>query len=233
MEWESSLRPEQPEQKKKKDEPKGFAGTVYTLGHDLLYVLAAVIVVFTFFARLTGVHGTSMNPTLYGVDDNGKGSGDYLILLSNVLYSDYRQGDIVVAVVPSFDETKPIVKRVIATPGQTIEVKQAQDDDGTTVYHVYVDGVQQDESFVNGGRMERNYFQGEGSGNTLSLNKPVTVPENCYFLMGDNRDNSHDSRWRDIGMVDRQYIVGKALTIILPGGEGQRDWSRIFSLGRK
>ena len=208
--------------RKQKDEPKGFAGTVYTLAHDLLYVLAIITVLFVFFARLTGVNGRSMQPTLYGVEDDGSGSGDYLILLSNVLCPNYQQGDIVVACVPSFQNSKPIVKRVVATPGQRVELVPETDEFGEpvqdargTVCHVYVDGVLQDESRIKNQQMH--------GGASLWM-----LGDNEYFLMGDNRDNSSDSRV--IGPVDRQYIVGKALTIVLPGGENGRDWSRLFKL---
>lgn len=214
-------------EKKQDNSPKGAAGVAFSLLHDLLYVLAAITVFFVFFARLTGVHGTSMNYTLYGAEEDGSRRGDYLMLESNVLCSEYKQGDIVVAVVPTFaNGNKPIVKRVVATPGQTVEFTQDFDDAGRIAYHVVVDGVQQDESFTRDGGMHADLYQMTG--------KVLTVPDNCYFLMGDNRDNSSDSRNPDIGMVDRQYIVGKALMIVFPGQDdsGKMDWSRLLTLGK-
>ncbi len=104
------------------EEPKGVSGTVFTLVHDLLYVLAAITVVFVLFARLTGVFGSSMYPTFIGQTDDGSRKGDYLVLESNVIHTDYKQGDIVVACLPSYDENRPIVKRVIATEGQTVDM---------------------------------------------------------------------------------------------------------------
>ena len=63
-----------------------------------------------------------------------------------------------------------------------------------------------------------------------TLDFPVTVPEGCYFAMGDNRNNSADSRYPDIGMIDGRYIVGKALMVVLPGQDcyagNTRSWSR-------
>ena len=209
--------------KKSETEPKGAAGTAFILVHDLLYVLAAITVVFVLFARLTGVHGYSMYPTLVGKSDSGTWKGDYLVLESSVLSSKYKQGDIVVAVVPSYDDSKPIVKRVIATEGQTVDL--GYDEDG--VYRVFVDGVALEEPYINNGVMSETIYQ------TISF--PATVPENCYFLMGDNRDNSSDSRNPDIGMIHRQNIVGKALFIIFPGQTKAypRDWSRLFTLGKQ
>lgn len=206
--------------KKTNSEPKGFSGTVYTLCHDLLYVLAAITVVFVLFARLTGVYGSSMYPTLVGEEELGGHKGDYLVLESNVLCSTYKQGDIVVAVVPSFDENKPIVKRVIAVEGQTVDLRE--DENG--VWRVWVDGVALTEPYING-EMRQTLYQ--------TIEFPATVPTNCYFLMGDNRNNSNDSRNPSIGMVDRQYIVGRALTIVFPGQDtdGSRNWGRLLTLG--
>ena len=209
--------------KKQAFEPKGFSGTVFTLAHDLVYVLAAITVVFVFVVRLTGVFGSSMYPTLVGQSEASGTKGDYLALLSNVLCAEYHPGDIVVACVPSFEEGKPIVKRVIAEAGQTVDLRY--DEDG--VYRVYVDDVAQDEPYING-QMYLTLYK--------TIDFPTVVPENCYFLMGDNRNNSNDSRNPQIGMVNRQYIVGKALTILFPGQEnysGARDWSRFGTLGGK
>ena len=212
----------QNEKKKDENTPKGFAGGVYTLMHDLIYVLAAITFVFVFFARLIGVFGSSMYPTLVGANDGGTAQGDYLLLESNVLSTTYQQGDIVVACVPQFEDGKPIVKRVIATEGQTVDLHY--DENG--VYRVYVDGVAQEEPYINGEMFETMY---------QTIGFPATVPANCYFLMGDNRNNSNDSRNPSIGMVDRQYIVGRAMMIMIPGSTdiGERDWSRAFTLGEQ
>lgn len=200
--------------KQKKDEPKGFAGTVYTLAHDLLYVLAGIVVIFVFFMRLTGVNGPSMRNTLIGVEEGTGREGDYLALVSNVLCSEYRQGDIVVACIPSFENGKPIVKRVIATEGQTVDIRREGE-----ILVVYVDGEKLDEP----------YLPEPMTLETFPLESyPLTVPANCYFLMGDNRNHSNDSRnLGQIGFVDRQYIVGKAVAVVFPGGDGGRDWSRL------
>ncbi|MBQ6159735.1 MAG: signal peptidase I [Oscillospiraceae bacterium] len=199
-------------------EPKGVAGTLYTMLHDMVCMLAVITVAFIFFTRLVGVNGSSMYPTLVGAQEYSEASGDYLVLRSNFLKTTYEQGDIVVACVPDFENGKPIVKRVVATGGQTVSFRSGEDG----WIHVWVDGELQSESFIN----EPMEPRGVGTdGNSL------TVPEGCYFLMGDNRNNSTDSRYNDIGMVDGRYIVGKALLLVFPGQDyrqnDRRDWSRL------
>lgn len=209
---------------KKKDnpfEPKGFAGSVYVMLHDMVAILAVIVVVLVLLARLVGVSGSSMYPTLVGASESSEAKGDYLILRSNFISSAYAQGDIVVASVPSFQNGKPIVKRVVAVGGQTVSFRMGDD----SFLHVYVDGVLQSEDHINEPMEVRS---GAGDGYT------VTVPEGCYFLMGDNRNNSTDSRYADVGTVDGRYILGKALWLVFPGLDirqgNTRDWSRLGNI---
>ena len=208
---------EKTEKKPNPFEPKGFAGSVCVMLHDMVCILAVIVVCFVFFARIVGVSGSSMYPTLVGAPDSGETMGDYLILRSNFLVSTYEPDDIVVACVPSFEEGKPIVKRVVAAGGQTISFRTGEDGH----IHVWVDGELQAEARIN------EPMQPRGAGTD---GYTVTVPEGCYFLMGDNRNNSTDSRYADVGIVDGRYIVGKALWLILPGQDfrqgNARDWAR-------
>ena len=129
----------------------------------LVCSVLAVVVLFTFVIRLIGVDGHSMVPTLQ--------DGDRLLVLNSMLYNDYQYGDIVVLRKDSF-MAEPIVKRVIATAGQTVDIDFAN---GV----VYVDGEALDEPYIN----EPTYTD-EG---TVF---PLTVPEGSIFVMGDNRNRS-------------------------------------------
>ena len=147
----------------------------------------AVVLIFTFVLRTATVSGTSMVPTL--------SNGDRLIISD--LFYEPAQGDIVV-VAPGVYEDHPLIKRVIATEGQTVDIDF---DKGI----VTVDGVALDEPYIN----EPTYLS-EG------MEFPATVPENCIFVMGDNRNNSKDSRDPSVGMVDVRYVVGRELLRIFP-----------------
>ncbi len=177
--------------------PPGYE--LYTWLHDLVFCLAFVTVFFVFCIRLVGVDGPSMTPTLL--------DGDNVALLSNFFYREVEVGDIVVMRIPSFDEQKPIVKRVIATGGQTVDINF---DTG----EVYVDGELLEEDYINE-LTHRDYVDG--------LEYPVTVPDGCLFIMGDNRNQSADSRYAPIGLADERYVLGKVVAIVWP-------WSRVGTL---
>lgn len=173
------------------------------LFHDLVYILAAVVLVFTFFVRMSRVEGDSMNPTLV--------NHDRMLLLSNVWYTSPQRGDIVVARIPEFSKD-PIVKRVIAVEGDTVYIDF---ENGV----VYVNGVALEELYVK----EPTYRSFGQDGMTY----PMVIEKGHVFLMGDNRNDSYDSRYGIIGQVDQRCILGKAFFITLPGKDsGSRDLSR-------
>ena len=120
-----------------KKEKRSVLYDIYSLLHDLVYILAAITLVFVFLVRLVGVNGESMLPTLY--------HGDYLALQSNVIMGDLEYGDIVVARKLEFRDGEPIVKRVIATEGQAVRI----DYDNNGELYVSVDGVVLDEPYIN------------------------------------------------------------------------------------
>ena len=172
--------------------------------HDLLYMLTAVLLVFLLFFRVIVVSGDSMYSTLL--------DGDYLLLLGNLFYQQPEHGDIVVISKQSFDNGKPIVKRVIATEGQTVDIDFEH-------AIVYVDGVALEEPYIN---------------SPTSFNEgmvfPLTVAEDCIFVLGDNRGVSRDSRDPLIGQIDKREVLGKAMLLMLPGtshGNLTRDFGRI------
>ena len=193
-------------EKEQKPEKHGFLYDIYSLLHDLVYILAAITLVFVFLVRLVGVNGESMLPTLY--------HGDYLALQSNVIMGDLEYGDIVVARKLEFRDGEPIVKRVIATEGQTVRI----DYDNNGELCVSVDGVVLDEPYINEEMLP-----------IYSVPMEVTVEKDCIFVMGDNRNHSSDSRVESIGQIKLDQVLGKVLCIILPGKDavtGERDFGR-------
>ena len=187
---------------------------VYSLLHDLVYILAAITLVFVFCVRLVGVTGQSMMPTLE--------DGDYLALQSNVIMGDLEYGDIIVARKLTFEDGEPIVKRVIATEGQTVVIREV---DGLGI-RVFVDGVMLDEPYIYEVMQDR-YFDNDNDGDSTQFS--LTVSENCIFVMGDNRNNSSDSRAISIGEIPVDQVLGKVLFLVFPGVNdyGERDFSRI------
>jgi signal peptidase I len=172
--------------------------------HDLIYLLAAIMIVFLLVFRVIVVSGGSMYSTL--VD------GDYLLLLSNVFYHEPEHGDIVVISKETFDNGKPIVKRVIATEGQTVDIDFANG-------IVYVEGKALEEEYIN-------------SLTTVDegMDFPLTVPEGCIFVLGDNRGISLDSRNPNIGFIDKREVLGKAIFLMYPGthyGQVLQDFDRL------
>ncbi len=176
--------------------------------HDLIYILAAVILLCLIFFRIVVVSGSSMYKTLL--------DGDYLLLISNMLYQQPEQGDIIVASKKSFDGGRPIVKRVIATEGQTVDIE-------FEAGIVYVDGNALAEDYT---YTPTNLDEG--------VSFPLVVEQGHVFVLGDNRNHSRDSRSVDIGLIDKREILGKAVVLFLPGtngGKADRDFARIGVLG--
>lgn len=167
----------------------GFAFELYGLAKDVVACISAVVLVLIFILKLATVIGPSMYPTLH--------EGDRLVLLSNVFYTSPKQGDIVVLRKQSFS-SDPIVKRIIATAGQTVDIN-------FDTHEVFVDGVLLQEDYIN----EPTALEGD-------VSFPIVVKEGCIFVMGDNRNESSDSRLTQIGMVDTRCVLGKVLVAFWP-----------------
>ena len=185
--------PAQPEPDKAPSKRNPSAGLdMYLNVRVLVSMMAAFVLLFTFVARIIVVSGPSMENTLLGGD---------LILVWSLGYTP-KQGDIVVLTQESYQEDS-IVKRVIATEGQQVDI----DYDSSTVY---VDGVPLEEDYTKETMRRPNY-----PGYSEGINH-VTVPEGHIFVMGDNRNQSADSRYPDIGVVDTRCVIGRGLSVIFP-----------------
>ena len=175
--------------------------------HDLVHMLAVIMILFLLVFRLVVVTGSSMYSSLW--------DGDWLLVLGNTFYQNPVYGDIIVASKDSFNDGEPIIKRVIATEGQTVDIDFIS---GT----VYVDGTPLKENYT---FTPTNLREG--------VEFPVTVEEGCVFAMGDNRNGSLDSRHPAVGMIDKREILGKALFLFYPGtseGKLPRNFDRIGAL---
>ena len=177
---------------------------LYEWVQSLVGSVLVVVAIFTFVIRMMGVDGHSMLNTLQ--------HGDRLLVVNSMLYHDYKYGDIVILRKNGVFDDDPIVKRVIAVEGQTVDID-------FTEGIVYVDGAALEEPYI-----REPTYTAEGT------EFPLTVPEGSVFVMGDNRNGSSDSRDYRLGTVDTRYVIGKAAFLIFPGPDYEtekRDFKRI------
>ena len=154
---------------------------------SFIIAVAVIIILRGFIFGTVMVKGVSMEPTYT--------HGDFIAIEKiSYRFSNPNRGDIIVCDYGNLEEDK-IIKRVIGLPGEVIDF--VPDNDGT--YDVMVNGEILFEDY----RSEKTAFYGDAE-------YPYTVPENSYFVMGDNRNNSTDSRWQSIGVINKQNIDGKA-----------------------
>ncbi len=166
-------------------------GLFYDTVDSFKGAIIVVFIVFACFFRVLGVDGDSMYPTLKDKD---------WLAISGVTVN-VERGDIVVVTQP-WERNVPIIKRVIAVGGDTVDI----DFDNNKVY---VNGTEIYEPYIN-----------EPTSVSYDVVFPITVDEGKIFVMGDNRNVSLDSRSSKIGLVDEGYILGKALVRLYPMG----DW---------
>nr|MBQ4173032.1 signal peptidase I [Ruminococcus sp.] len=167
----------------------GMMAGVYDWIRCIIFAIAIVVIVLTFVFRLVDVEGTSMCDTLQTKDK---------VIVTNLLYTP-RDNDIVV-ISHGAEYKKPIIKRVIATEGQTLELDYENE-------KIIVDGIEISEPYIKGTTFSGNY------GNNAI---PSVIPEGKIFVMGDNRQVSLDSRSTEIGLIDVKDVIGKAQVVAFP-----------------
>lgn len=159
-----------------------YKGKLKSTALALVSVAAVAVLVATLWLPVFKIHGTSMTPTL----ENGN-------IVVAVKTSQLENGDIIAF----YYNNKILVKRVIAQPGQQVEVKR----NGT----VYVNNIE----------LEEPYVDAKAYGD-CNIKMPYQVPESRVFVMGDHRDSSVDSRNSSIGCISEEQIVGKLVFCVWP-----------------
>ena len=188
------------EQADVKKQPKNSktVSNIYDIVSVVVSAVAVIAIVFTFVTRVLVVSGASMNPTL--------NNGDTVAISSLKRSFDY--GDIVIVAQPNAMH-KTLIKRVIAVGGQTVDID-------TEKGVVYVDGKALDEKYT----LEPTYSRG----NANFRNRAPGIT----FVMGDNRNDSTDSRMNVVGFIDEKYIMGKVVGRIMPLGQ----WDVYYNFNR-
>ena len=157
---------------------------------------AVVLIAVTFVARHSPVIGNSMRDTLHDGD---------IVIVHEIFYKP-AAGDIIVAQSVPLGYDEPIVKRVIATGGQTVDID-------FKTWSVYVDGEKIDEPYIES--MRESEYSGLPM-NHKDISFPLEVPEGYLFVMGDNRNGSMDSRDSRVGLIDERMVIGHVLFRLFP-----------------
>lgn len=182
------------------DEPK-LAASIYDWVETFCYAMALMVVLFLLVCRYVTVDGDSMRETLHDSDK---------LIISDLGYTP-ETGDIVVVKVPAYQN--PIIKRVIATEGQEVEIDFEN-------WTVKVDGVLLEEDYINRDvnydGINDDHLQWMAGPQTNERVLRFTVEPGKLFVMGDNRNHSTDSRFSIVGQVDERQVLGRVLLRLFP-----------------
>ena len=168
---------------------KKFAAVCFEWIESGIQAIIIVVMLMSFVFRIVNVSGGSMLNTLH---DNDK-------LIITYWGCTPHNGDIVV-VKRGQKVSSPLIKRVIAVGGQKIRIDYEKG-------AIFIDGKQIEEPYIK----ERMWLKGD-----IDFSSEISIPKDYVFLAGDNRNNSIDSRFSDVGMIPKDYIIGKARCIIHP-----------------
>lgn len=185
-------KPSAPEHDKEEDadNKEGLLSSAFDLIQSIAAPMLIVVLLLTFAFRIVNVDGTSMLDTLHDQDK---------VFVTNFLYQP-QDGDIVV-ISHGQEFATPIIKRVIATAGQSVRIDYEKN-------QLIVDGIIIDEPYIN---EAMQYIPSE-----YDQQIPEVIPEGKVFVMGDNRNHSLDSRSKRVGLINETDIIGKAQFIIFP-----------------
>lgn len=178
---------------------------VIEIVESTLITVFVIIMIFTYILHPVNVVGTSMTNTLQDGDRifmttvyGGLSYGDIVVINNDMAYLLDSDNGIIEKNIDGSGLKECIIKRIIATGGQTVELVPYSGD-------VIVDGKTLDEPYIK-----------EKLKNGGVFDYPITVPEGYYFVMGDNRNGSSDSRNPDIGLIKKDQIYGKAILRYAP-----------------
>lgn len=164
---------------------------ILNTGIYLLVVLLLTYLVITYVGQRTEVSGSSMEPTLSDGDN---------LLVDKITYrfKDPERFDIIVFPF-QYQENTYYIKRIIGLPGETVQI----DEDGVI--------------YINGEVLYESYGKEVISADRIGLaSEPITLGEDEYFVLGDNRNHSSDSRIPEVGNIKRDQIIGRAWVRIWP-----------------
>lgn len=181
------------EEKKDKKKKKNMQVLI-----EAVVFFVMIVVLRTYVLGTVSVKGSSMEPNFY--------HGDLVFvnkLATNIGSPEY--GDVVICNVHLSGDRENLIKRVIGTPGDEIDLRAAYDEDDEKYYEIYLNGELLDEDYI--------MAPMETDGDT---EYPYIVPEDCYFVMGDNRNASTDSRRTSVGAVEKSNLDGKVVLQVYP-----------------